>query len=268
MKIALTSLLVLALLFSLTEISFSQKKDEGDDVYNTSKPNPVSTINNISLVDDMAFSIDDFVRGYMIMPSKTIKNGLLRFNGTTVIFKDTLTKKTKRFNAQEIKGFIVRVDTNAIHNISKAIVPGMLYKNTIAKVNYSNKIPVDTFKVYADSFVVKPIGGHAAPVEKIVHNNKFVKQLIYGQKVCLCKTTEMINNPGMMNGGVMTGGSSYLKNIFYFKKKNESTYTEIPTGKRAFKKMMAAYVKDNDLLTQAINNDQYSFNELAQITII
>jgi hypothetical protein len=230
---------------------FAKNKDWSNPILKIAKNEQISPIDTVWMVDDLQFSIKDFVKGYIILPSNNILTGLLRFNGSTVIFKDTITQKTKRYGADEIRGFTAQVDTSIDHHV--------------LRVNYSG-ISVDTFRVLADNFIVSNATGHATPGDRMVHHAKFVKELIYGDKVCFYKSTERKSSGGMMMGGMMMAGVSYSENIFYFKRKNETTYTKIPDGKRAFKKMMSAYIKDAPDLVKSINANELTYDDIDEIT--
>lgn len=282
MKIHLTRLVVFILTLFLTEAAFSQKKDDGDDVYGTSKPNVDNNKYSYSFIDDTEFSIDNFVKGYIILPSNSIKYGILKFNSNVVIFKDSLTQKNKRYDASELKGFVAQADTinkNPLrhidtHKVLLIFSYATRRKDPIEKGMHGMQIRVDTFKIYADSFMVKASGGHVSPGDHLVHKTKFIKQEIYGEKVCLYKITEPYSTGGYMSttgtgglGGVMGGGESYSQNNFYLKRKNEAQYTLVPDRKNLFKKFAKEYLKDNPQLVQDIEQEKLAYNNLDDIVL-
>ncbi|MEO6520380.1 MAG: hypothetical protein ABIN91_01775 [Mucilaginibacter sp.] len=219
---------------------------------------------------------------------------MIKFNGNVVVFKDTLTKKNKRYDAQELNGFTAQADTsdkNLKPHIKNSLLTGFtrisnrkpMLENSINGL----QIRVDTFKVLADSFMVKYAGGHAAPSDRLVHNHKFIRQEIYGSNVCLYKITEKYTTGGhridgtmvnyaMMKGNVVNGNvmhdliiqdKPYLKNSFYLKRKNENQYTLVPQRKKPFKKFAAQYLKDNPQLVLDIEQEKLNYYNIDDIVL-
>ncbi len=231
----------------LSKTAHSQVKDTVNDAYDSV---PVVASNDtIPMVDNLKYSIDSLVRGYIIFPSNKRQFGLLRFNGKKVIFRDSVSQKKIRYEAGEIIGFVALKDT---------------------------------FKVIADTgWTVPNPRDPLASVSKMIVDNIFVKEMIYGPKVCLYKTVIKQTSPGMMMGGTMVPGISMVnipsagitagapiltsvlwKNVFYLKRANEIKYTKIPERQRPLKKLLDTYLKDDRDLLKSINADLLKFDSI------
>jgi hypothetical protein len=240
--IRLVSFLVFFSFLALSETAFSQKKGSGDDVYG--KDNlEFRDQKKLPMIDDKTFVINDFVDGYICFPDNTLKHGTVRFNGRVVVFKDSITQKSTRYSAGELKGFIALADT---------------------------------FKISVDSSLMPPDPHQRLAKKRYFVDSKYVKEMMYGEKVCLYKihisqqapTSTFIGSAGSAMMMPSVSGFNTERNIFYLKRKIESAYTEVPKGKRAFKKMIAVYFKDNTGLVKAIDEEKYHYDELDQIVDI
>lgn len=241
-----------------------------DDVYDNDTT--TTTKASSSIIYDHSYQIDDFVKGYMVMPTGDVLKGLLRFNGNAVIFKDTLTQKTKRYHAQDIKGFVSAVpDTlkTAYFELTKRIKFGLHPDKQANEIRYLARGPkgilsADTFKVYIDT--TQLMQGGDSPADPSV-NYHFVKMMIYGSKLCLYKNVVTTSSGGnmAMNGTAMMVTYSSTFNQFYIKRNNEIKYTALPSGKRAFRKLMASYLKDDAALVNDIDKGILTYSMIDQI---
>lgn len=250
---------MLLLVFATSIHCFSQKKNSSTDT--------------VSITKDVYFDFDDFVKGYVVMPTGAKVYGLLRFNGNTVIFKDTLTQKTKRYGGEELKGFTAAVtDTAGITGIK--LNGGFEITDHVDKrenklrflARGSNTLlKTDTFNVFIDTLAAAPSGHNVGFANKFIIRYRFNKLMVYGAKLSLYKITISHNGAPTTMGGVMMAGGGYTENIFYFKRKNEKYYTELPSGRRGFKKLMVAYLKDDPKLVDDINKDLLGYDTMDQI---
>ena len=232
------TLLIFICAIFISKPAHSQVKDTVEDV-NSSIP-VIPAADNISMVDNLKFSIDSLVRGYIIFPSNKRQYCLLRFNGKKVIFKDSISQKNIRYGAGEIIGFVALKDT---------------------------------FKVIPDTgWTVPNPHDPLASKSKMFVDYTFAKEMIYGSKVSLYKTVIKQSSGGMMMGGMMMtgaitagimipGGSSW-KNVFYLKRASEIKYTKVPERQRPLKKLMNVYIKDDPQLLKSINDDLLKFDNL------
>lgn len=288
-----TAFLIVLLFIAVSQNCAAQKKAMADDVYDNDTTTTIKA--GPSITDDLSYQIDDFVKGYIVMPTGDVLRGLLRFNGSAVIFKDTLTQKTNRYHAKDIKGFVTAVpDTlkTSYFELTKSIKLGVHPDKYANEVRYLARgpngiFPADTFKVYIDT--TQLVQGGDSPADTSV-NYHFVKVMIYGSKLCLYKNVVTISNPrmmnnGMINGGMMNGGminsrvmngimmrsgipipgSISTFNKFYIKRNNEIKYTALPSGKRAFRKLMASYLKDDAALVNDIDKGILTYSMIDQI---
>ncbi|MES2275252.1 MAG: hypothetical protein V4592_04470 [Bacteroidota bacterium] len=223
--------------------SVAQSKEKGDDVYGIpASPKKITENGKISLLDDNAFLIDDFVNGYVLLPSNIKRIGPVRFNGNVAIFNDTIADKTTRYSAKEIRGFVAMADT---------------------------------FSVYTDTTIVPPTPHMASFGDKLFIDKKFIKQLIYGERVCLYKTGEVQNTARLLTPmsleahavfiGARLINGPVVKNTFYLKRRGEIQYTLIPKNRKDFKKIMAKYFRDNDAIVQAINGEKLAYEDIEEI---
>jgi hypothetical protein len=249
---------------------FSQKKGEADDVYSNK-----IIADTVSITEDVFFDFNNFIKGYIILPNGTRVDGPLRFNGNTVIFKDTVTDKTKRYSAGELKGFTVAVADTLVTPYLKLIGGfeiGLHPDKKANKLRFLARGPeglfkTDTFKVYSDTILVPP-NGHAADFgKKQIINFHFIKVMVYGNRLSLYKNInrgyQTVGMAGMPGG--MMGGYSTVENVFYFKRNNEKTYTELPKRGRPFRKLMAIYLKDDPKLVDDINKELLDYSKIDQI---
>ncbi len=268
--------------FTLTKACFAQKKEKTDDVYG--KDTGVGNNNGKALkpaliTDDLNFSVDEFVKGYIILPSNTLQYGLLRFNGGKVIFMDTLSQKTTRYSSDEIKGFVCDiVDSIKRHFFNNPTPKSSLFSfgSTPYDANSSRffsrgpygYFKADTFKVISHTFDV-PQNPHVTSFgKKTATISHFIKVMMYGPALTLYKRVETKNSGAMMMGSMgMMGapGSSYDVNVFYLKRESEAQYTELPSGKRAFRKLLVEYLKDDPQLTEDIKNEVLGYYDLDKI---
>jgi len=128
----------------------------------------------------------------------------------------------------------------------------------------------DTFKVYSYTYEV-PQNSHVTSFgKKTATTTHFIKVMMYGPSLTLYKRVERKTSGGTMMMGSMGGmmgtpGSSYDENVFYLKRENETQYTELPSGKRAFRKLMVEYLKDDPKLTDDIKNEVLGYDDLDKI---
>jgi hypothetical protein len=230
---------------TISPAAYSQKKDKGDDVYGI-PASPKDTVNHHqTLIDDLNFIIDDFVKGYVLLPSGVKLNGLVRFNGVTAIYKDTIADKTTRYDPKEIMEFVAAADT---------------------------------FRVLTDTTIVPPNPHMASFGDKLFISKVFVKEMVYGAKLCLYKQTLFSNTAPMtmmMPVGVgrnmvmrqMPGSirKSMSKNNFFIKRPGENRYIIIPENNKEFKKVLAKYFKDSNKLAEDIKADKLVYEDIEEI---
>ena len=276
-------LTLLTTLFSLTQLCYAQKTDDVYGKDNGSNDAVKKPKKAVLITDDLNFSIDDFVAGYVILLSNDLQYGLLRFNGSKVIFMDTVTKKTTRYGSDEIKGFVCDiVDSIKRHLFNNPTPKTKLFSFSLTPYDINASrffsrgpdgyFKADTFKVVSYTFDI-PQNPHAASFgKKTATTSHFIKVMVYGPSLTLYKRTETKNTGGTMMGNMgggmmMTGGSSYDVNVFYLKRENEKEYTELPSGKRAFRKLMADYLKDDPKLADDIKNEVLGYDDLDKIVV-
>ncbi len=256
-------LLLLLLIFTFTSVCFAQKK-ETDDVYGG------KISKSISIADDLTFSFNDVVKGYMILPTGALQYGYFRFNGNKVVFTDSVTNKVTRYGPNEINGFVCNIVDSIKTRLSQVwnsanIMRG--FNDDPNKTRFFSRgmngfLTADTFKVYLKTYEALQDPHMAAFGKKILTEKYFVKVMVSGPQVTLYKRVET-----RMTGGVMGNpGMSYDVNIFYLKRYNEKQYTELPSGNRAFKRLLADYLKDDPKLTEDIKNEVLGYNDLDKIT--
>jgi len=246
----------------LTKVCLAQKGTNTDDVYG-GKANK----KNIAITDDLSFSVDDFVKGYMILPSDALQYGYLRFNGNKVIFKDSVTSKTTRYGAEEIKGFVCDI----VDSLRSKLVsiwngtgsPDMITEDPNKTRFFSRGtegfLKADTFKVYLHTYEAIQDRHMASFGKKMITDKLFVKVLVCGPALTLYKRVET------RRSGMGAAGISYDVNIFYLKRPGETQYTELPSGNRPFKKLMADYLKDDPKLIDDIKNEALGYDNLDKI---
>jgi hypothetical protein len=189
-----------------------------------------------TIVEDVTFDIDEYVPGGIILLNDSVKSGLVRFNGR-VTFQSTGPEPDKRYKAEQLKGFIAGVDT---------------------------------FKVYTDTIEIQQMGHQTSFGKKLMINKDFIKQVIYGSRVCLYKIVIIQGSGGGMlpmgGGMIMTsGGSPTSKNVFYLKRKTENQFTKVPHNKHDFKKVLSAYFKDDANLINDVNTGLLKYDNVDQI---
>jgi len=231
----LTILFSLIGLLAVSQSSFAQKHIS-DDVYGRD----TSEAPGKSIADKSNFSVPNFVNGYLIYSNNELQYGLVRFNGTNVIFKDTITNKTKRYSAQDLKGFVAGTDT---------------------------------FRVFTDTVVVKPnfyTRGYYG--NQIFVNVQFNQQLIYGDRLSLYKAIR--EYPNTNYGGYGYGYNPYRyrgadgtisENAVYLKRKNQWGYSYVPASKRDFINMMSWYLADDPALASDIKSGRLGYNNIDEI---
>lgn len=227
----LTILLSFISLLGISQACFAQKKIS-DDVYGRD----TSTAPVRSLADSRSFSVKDFVDGYLILPNNELQYGQVRFNGSTAIFRDTVTQKIKRYGPREIKGFVAGTDTFSVFVDTVVLRPNPYYRS-----------------YYGDQIFINPLFNH---------------QLVYGHKLSLYKAVREYpnNNYGYGYGYRYRGDNGTIsENALYLKRKNQWGYTYVPSNKRDFKKIMAWYLADLPDLVSEINNGRLTYDNLDEI---
>ncbi len=217
-------LLSIIFLFAITQTCFAQKI--ADDVYGKD----TSEVPKRYVVDNYDFTVNKFVDGYVLLPGNNPQYGLVRFNGNVAVFKDTVTKKIKRFQAGEVNGFVAGRDT---------------------------------FRVFTDTVVlpVNPLS-FRYPGGRLFIAPEFIEQLVYGDKLCLYKALRKYPN---VNYRAMGGNATNVEVTFYLKRKNDSRYIYIPPRKRDFKKLMVSYLGDNTTLMDDIDTGLLKYDNIDEI---
>lgn len=233
----LTLLLLLLSILGIAQSSFAQKKKIVDDMYGKD----TSEAPRRTIVNEHKFNVPDFVNGYLVLPTDSLQYGLVRFNGSTAIFKDTLTQKVKRYSAKEINGFVAGLDTF--------------------------KVLVDTVVLEVNPYYRGYYGN------QIFINTQFAQQLLYGPKVSLYKSVRQYPNINNFNNYGYGYGYRYYRgadgtisqDALYLQRKNQWGYTCIPTNKRDFKRLMMRYLADDHALVQDINAGRLTYDDLDEI---
>lgn len=223
----LTIVLILAYLTAAAQICLAQKKQWSNDVTGA-KPD---------ISNDAKFTVDNFVKGAVMLPSGN-QRGRLKFNGSVVIFNDTVAQKVTRYSAEELKGFIAQTDT---------------------------------FYVYTDTSIVVASAKQPSASGKTTIEKKFIKQVLYSNKVSLYQTgTEtagaIVMTPAGLGMPLTLGqGKKVLKTAFYLKRKNEAWYTKVPDNKDEFKNVLSAYLKSDPALVKQIEQGALAYNDIYEI---
>jgi len=209
---------------AITHSCFAQKL--ADDVYGKD----TSEVPRRYIVNNYDFTVDKFVDGYVILPGNNTQYGLIRFNGNVAVFKDTVTKKIKRFQASEVNGFVADKDTF--------------------------KVFVDTIVLPTNPFSFRNFG------DRLFVSPEFIEQLVYGDKLCLYKALRKYPN---VNYRVRGGNYTNVELVFYLKRKNDSRYIYIPPNKRDFKKLMTNYLGDDSTLVADIDAGVLKYDNIDEI---
>ncbi len=271
MTICRSIFLMLLFVFAIGQSGFAQKKKViEDDVYGTKATAGNDTV---KVAEGPYYNIDKFVNGYIVFSNDEELGGMLRFNGTTVILRDTLSQKIKRYDARQIKGFVATVtdtveadDSAAANGFTSGIHPnlkghptyffargpkGYLAADTFAVVTDTVEMQYRRFGFIDRSLVIEPF---------------FAKLLIYGPKISLYKAFESFTMPNdMMYGGYRSTGSSYQTIAFYLKRGSDYQPVQVPKVKRDFKRMMVRVFNDDPALVEDINKEIYSYETIDKI---
>lgn len=219
--------LILICLIVTAQIGRAQKKEWSNDIAGT-KP---------GIANDAKFTIDNFVKGTLMLPSGS-QRGRLKFNGSMVVFNDTVGQKVTRYSTNELRGFIAQADT---------------------------------FYVFSDTSIVVPDPKHPTVNNRTGVENRFIKQVFYGNKLSLYQTgSETAGDIVMTPAGLgmpltMGHGKKTLKTAFYLKRRNETRYTRVPDNANEFKTALSAYLKSNPVLVKQIEQGTLTYNDIYEI---
>jgi len=255
------SVLLLFMALAFSQICLAQK---ADDVYGG------KISKSISIADDLSFSFDDVVKGYMILPSGALQYGYFRFNGNKVVYRDSVTNNIKRYGPNDINGFVCGIVDSIKTRLSQvwnSTNTSLGYNDDPNKTRFFSRgmngfLTADTFKVYLKTYAALQDPHMAAFGKKMITDKYFVKVMVTGPLVTLYKRVESKRTGGVMG----QPGMNYDENIFYLKRENEKDYTELPSGNRAFKRLLADYLKDDPKLTEDIKNEVLGYYDLDKIT--
>jgi len=270
MTIRRSIFLMLLFVFAIGQAAFAQKKKViEDDVYNTKATAGNDTV---KVAEGPYFSIDKFVNGYIVFSNDEELGGMLRFNGSTVILRDTLSQKIKRYDARQIKGFVATV-ADTVEADDSAAATGFtsgLHPNLKGHPTYffargpKGYLVADTFTVVTDT-VEMQYRRFGFIERSLAIEPFFAKLLIYGPKLSLYKAFESFTMSNNMMYGYRGMGSNYQTTAFYLKRGSDYQPVVVPKVKRDFKRMMAKLFNDDPALVEDINKETYSYETIDKI---